>query len=267
MKVLLKSGIACLLVALCLSACDWLKPKDPVCQSWKLVSRNGDEQDDSLMKAEFRYAFLRLYNNNEYTYLNLRRYAQGKWTLNKKDSLLTFYGFSEGANLVLHVNSANGDWMKGDMLIAQSRTPFLFKADPYFEYKDQDLLSPQSNAWRVKPAHKESKDEIRKRVIAHISYMRDYFHIIDLDERGAFFSGFLQGPVNFYSNGIALTTEDEIPPVWLHIFYDDEDAKAGFQLMVQAIRSINRYPKDTKTYTEGYYVALGEMKDYLEALQ
>jgi hypothetical protein len=266
MKTYLKSGIALLLVAISLSSCNFFKHKDSLCASWKLMG-SDDREPDNLLQKEFYYAHLRFYDNNEYTFLNGDRFAHGKWAFDKKDSTLTIFGFKHNANLVLKVKVADGDWLKGHTTFMQTDMDFLFKQDPYFEHNDMDLLSQKSNAWRIKPDHKESKEEIRERVTAHIEYMRQYFGMVHQEKRASFQTGFMHTPLNFYQNGIGLKRDLDLPPGWIDSFYDVEDALAGSKLIGQSIESITSYPESTGSYTEGYYKALQEMKTYLVMLK
>jgi hypothetical protein len=264
MKLSVRTAIGFLLVVLCLQSCNLFKAKNPLCASWKLVSReDGSSHEDSALNKEFLYAYLRLYPDSGYSFVNPIHSAFGKWNFNTKDSVLTLAGFfRDSTSLVLNVNSVDGEWMHGKTTGTQP-SPFLLKADPFFEYKDIDLLSRSSNSWRFKPDHKENREEIRERVTAHVEYMRQYFRIVHEEERPSFQTGFMHTPMNFYQNGIGVKTEDNLPMGWIKAFYDEDDARAGVRLLSASIQSMNGYPKDTKTFTEGYYKALNEMKDYL----
>jgi hypothetical protein len=262
MKLSATSVFGFLLLFLCFLSCHFKFQTSPLCYSWKEVSEDEitSELEEVSPKHEFNQAYLRMYDNQEYTYLNTRRFVKGKWAFNVADSILTIYNFKDSTDLHLHLSALDDKWMKGK---TDQTLPLLFKKYPGFEYKDIDLLTAASNQWQIKPNHKESVEEIRTRVTGHVDYLVKYFEIIEGDERPVFEPGYLHTPVNFYQNGIGVKTESTLPRSWINCFYDLEDAQAGAHLIGQSIQSITEYPRNTKSYTEGYLKALKEMKEFL----
>lgn len=139
----------------------------------------------------------------------------------------------------------------------------VLEPNDHYEYEDTDQLKPAANAWRLKPTKNQSKEEIKKKVIAQLDYMIAYFNMAIKREDRTFNVKHLNAPLDFYANGLAFKDYEPLAQ-WRNIFYDDEDASKGLELLIKAMKSMKEYPADKKSYTQGYANALSTMKAYLE---
>jgi hypothetical protein len=171
----------------------------------------------------------------------------GKFELNKEIQL--------GENDELEYLILKGKNAKGAEL------KLLLKKDDYFEFETKDLLSFAWNKWRVKPTKKESKEQIKSRVLAQIDYMNGYFTLLDEREYTSFFESHLTSPYKFYSNGISL--DPSYLTEYNNIFYDYNDAAEAYNYLKGGLNSVVKYPSDNKTYNEGYVKALKEIRQFI----
>ena len=138
----------------------------------------------------------------------------------------------------------------------------LIKKDNYYEPENSDLMSFKNNWWRVKPASHESKAKIKARVLGQIDFNVAYFQLIEDNNYRSFMVSHLKSPFKFYSNGIGFETL----PMERNatIFYDETDAKTGYEYYLNGMKSISKYPADPKSYTQGYINALKEIRRFVE---
>lgn len=183
-------------------------------------------------------------------------YLAGKVMLDKNVMTLNI---GKNKNIVLNQEELNNNWIK----LSRSGKNFVVVADTDYVNKENYILSKEKNWFREKPKNKESKEQIKSRLIANLDMLIDYFDKTTHDESEVFSTRFLTAPVEFYNNGIGITNYDETSAVWKGYFYDDEDAKIAHELLTNSLKGIIEYPKKT-TFTEGYLVALTLMRDYLK---
>lgn len=272
-----KGLLATLLFSCILFAgCDKLmKATDPWANCWKVTSIEASDSlvlDTVLDVVKYRMGegYLRLYKDGAYVALSKQGSSQGAWQLNEGDKKLILTQFTQGLPAAFEVISNEKGWLSlrpisTGTIKAKEPTSVLLKADPYFEHGKVDLMQPALNTWRLKPKHAEGKEEIRKKVAAHIDYLIAYFQLTEDNEQGFFETWQLQTPYRFFSNGMAIESLDaEEPQHWREWFYNEADAAQGHKLMSEALASINKYPSGTKTFTEGYILALREMKEFID---
>lgn len=223
------------------------------------------------INREFHDGYLRLYDDHKYTFLGKNISAMHSWDFNKSDSTLILDSFANVYEVRLKIVENDREWLKmnltgiGKREIDGSHHTLLFRNDPQFEYANTDLLSYPLNTWRVKPTHKETHDEIMKRVKAHVDFLIAYYQVIEDDHRSSFAPMYLQSAFKFYQNGMAIDNDAYTQYSWQSCFYDIDDAKAGQKILVEALNGMGEYP-DAKSYTEGYLKALKKMKEFLEKI-
>lgn len=248
---------------------------DPYARSWKVTSIDTD--DTSTTDASYNTivykmneGYLRLYKTGHYTLFGKFGSVQGSWVINEEQQTLTLNDFAKSGNAQFDVTQKGAGWLHlrpvsigGEPVNVEAKV--LLKDDPHFEHGDVDLLSAEMNKWRLKPAKRATKEELKKRVIDHINFMIAYFQLTEDSKQGYFEVWQLQSPYGFYNNGMAIDNyESSDPQPWRAWFYDETEAAEGHKLMAQALRSVNKYPAGKKTFTEAYLIVLKEMKEFLE---
>lgn len=275
-RILLLAIVPLLLLASC---DDYIRKHygDKMIASWKFQRMNGsvmnlsgaDTSPEDLVGMKLRYGYLHLYSDRKYTFIGENISVMHSWSFNRSDSLLVIDSFVNNEDLRFKVLYCDADYLSMYMVaFGRNKTDsrnndILFRYDPYFENAGSDLLIYPRNRWRIKPDHKESHAEIRKRVLDHLNFMIAYYQMIEDKHWNAFAPMYLQTVVKFYQNGIAIQNEEYMGKKWESCFYDHDDALQGRKILVDALNGIGTYPEES-TYTAGYLKALKQMKDFLE---
>jgi|GEM_PF-3727529 len=270
-----------LLTALLCSSCGMVGKffKDKLTVSWKFTHMDGttDSENDTtshewgMLNKRFHNGYLRLYDDYKYTFVGENISAMHSWSRSKSDSTMVLDSFIGSKALHLKIVEIGDEWLKlnvtgiGSTALDGRRNTLLFGNDPSFEYANIDLLNYPLNSWRIKPTHKESQAEILKRVKAHVDFLIAYYQMIEDDNRSSFAPMYLQSIFGFYQNGIAIDNDAYLQYKWQSCFYDEDDAKAGQQILVEALNGMGQYP-DAKNFTEGYLKALKKMKEFLSKI-
>jgi hypothetical protein len=170
-------------------------------------------------------SFICLQPANNYT-LDFGKFEYGKWTTNGDTIILTA---SSGNTTALIINSKIGKELK---LNTEPGVVCDFEMQPYsFSENAAAPFSLQDNKWRIHATHKETTTEIRKRLINHCKFWKDYFrwaidnNIEVVDVRAT------PSPIKIYGNGFELKELDDLPGTWKNYFYDSADCKLADSLL------------------------------------
>jgi hypothetical protein len=209
----------------------------------------------SLFKEE---TFLKLSQNNVYTILSQDGdYNTGKWQLTDNTQELQFMPVAIAKCNFTLKKEIEADTDLEYLILKNTdkklKVNLLLVEDDYYETKKSNLLSDEANWWRKRPLKKESNEQIKKRILAQLDYMIQYFEMIDSKNLTSFMVKHLKSPYLFYSNGIGL---DENNLLKNSMFYDYADTMTALQYYNKALNSISEYPADTESFTKGYTNAL-----------
>lgn len=228
---------------------------------------------DSLAKQQYdmlfdNEAFIKFFDNDSLNLLNgLGKYSLGKWSNDNNTSIFEM-NINNIRKIIFAKKEEEGDSNEFGYLVLKSQNSkgliinLLLKKDGYYESEKTDLLSLSSNWWRIKSLKKESKELIKKRVIAQIDFMIKYFELIDDKEYGSFQYKQLTSPYKFYSNGLGLDPSELIE--YNKIFNNYDDAATAYDLLDKGMKSISVYPSDKESFTKGYTNALKEIRKFIE---
>ena len=266
-----------LLVTLTLSACRFKGLEGKLCQAWRTEGFDIDTEQpapqDSASRALIQQmltrtaeeVFLKFYPDGKVAFVSQGEYALNQWSFDGRSSYLTLASNPVWSNLAFRVERGEDQTLK--LYFIHKKRPevglrifLILKENQRYEHKDVDLLAEDRNRWRVKPKQKESDPAIRQRVVDQISYLVDYFEVIEKNKQNFFETRILQSPFRFYQNGMGLTEVDNLPEEWKRVFYDEEDAIKAHALLASCFQKRLSYPQGTKTYTEGYAKFLKQIK-------
>jgi len=175
----------------------------------------GDATEFNLTPASF------LCLNPDETYTrDFGEFDYGKWT--KHHDTLLLKSISGNIDIFL-IDYSNGKDIK------LSTTPGVvcdFEVQPYsFKANVAKPFSLEDNKWRIKSMRKESTAEIKRRLINHCQYWKDYFtwaldnKIATVDVRST------PSPIKIYGNGFELKFYYDLPYEWKNYFYDSADCQ------------------------------------------
>ncbi|MEA5257050.1 hypothetical protein VB264_04580 [Arcicella aquatica] len=224
------------------------------------------EQYDLLFEDE---TFIKFFDNDSLTLLNNHGlFAVGTWSNNPTTDSIFFMNINNIGKISFLKQDEEGEGGEFEYLVLKSKSAkglivnLLLKKDYYYESKKTDLLSVSSNWWRVKPTKKETKDQIKKRVIAQIDFMLKYFELIDDKQYTTFKTTPLICPYSLYSTGMDINPSELTE--YNKLFYDYDDAATAYELLDKGLKSISVYPADSETFTKGYSNALKEIRKFIE---
>jgi hypothetical protein len=96
----------------------------------------------------------------------------------------------------------------------------------------QKLLAPQANEWRKKPGRPETEPEIRKRLVGLLNYYSNYLKLVS-KESSYFLKSRIHLPFQYYQH--ALGMKKEMSPGFIHLFYDENDARKAYTILSQTV--------------------------------
>jgi hypothetical protein len=264
-----------LLLLIVPTACNLFSPR--IEQTWHVTKMELAENDHE-SETIYYDAFLSFYDDGSASFFNKYEhedeeptvahqplYRVGQWRRHGKE--LIFMLTNTENNTKFTINSIDNKWLVLEIIDGPKETlGTILKCQVSEEYRSKsfDLLAPQSNGWRTKPDHKETRAELNTRVLAHVDFLLSYFQMINDNDQDYFEPRVLQTPFQFFSNGIGLRDDFEKDEPWVSHFYDDDNAEQGGKMLINGLRSIEDYPGGGKNFTEGYQKALLLIKEYLE---
>ena len=257
-----------------LNAC---QPTDPLQATWKIVrvtyEPSGRATPESIergrqiqgMSASLENSTFALYENQRSAFFSTKTpYRQGTWSrdgdrlelsLGESGSAYSFEIAEQDENTLVLILTASRT-IDGELVISCQ------KSQQYI-HEGVDLLSPEENTWRNRPARKETDQEVKARTIQHLDYLIKYFECVKANRQGYFETGIISSPFVFYSHGLGLSRETPLALRWRESFFDQENADQAFTHLRAALRSVKKYPK-ADTFTEEYLLAFRQMRTYFE---
>ena len=107
-----------------------------------------------------------------------------------------------------------------------------------------DYSTLENNKWRFQSHTPETREQIRQRVIGSLRFAVMYLSKQHEREQASVALHPIVLPVIIASNGIGLQRETEIEHEWKAIFYSDEDAITGYNMLKEAYYKKIDIPKD-----------------------
>jgi hypothetical protein len=190
---------------------------NPLPRLWFYTYGSGSpEGKDSLLNPA---SFLELRPDGSYT-RDFGHFEYGSWirkehqlVLTSHDREVTIYPFTLASQNEMQLSLTGG--YTADF---ESRTipAQRVRLDPF---------SLENNRWRIPPTHKESDQEIRKRIYNHCEFWVAYFRwalnkaLPTVDVRST------PTPIKIYGNGFTLKPAEDLPREWVACFYDAGDCQ------------------------------------------
>lgn len=102
---------------------------------------------------------------------------------------------------------------------------------------EKDPFSTVNNQWRIPPAHRESDEEIRRRLLAHCRFWEMYFTWAQEAGIGEIEVRDMPTSLKVYANGFGIKHYDNQPAEWKSFFYDDQDCRRADSIIKHAFRT------------------------------
>jgi hypothetical protein len=253
-------------VLLLATACS-KKKKGLLNEPFKIIKVESVAQDTS--DNELKDAYIRLYEKDVAIIDQYGNYIQAPYKYNEHTKTLQIETGIPDQPLIFEVEELSTEGAEVTQLKLLGTLKFdrvvklILEADALYQFNEIDLLHPSVNAWRIKPNVRQSKDEIKNKILSQLDYMTAYFTMVYTRGDQVFNVRHLQAPFAFYANGIGFRDEDALEE-WRNIFYDNQDAGIAYTMLKDAMKSIKEYPADKNSYTKGYANVLRMMSNYLK---
>lgn len=232
-----KYHFCCLFLLLnILGGCNF--PVKPGAQVWTFImSSDNPPVWDTLLN---RASYLDLRSDGRFTQ-DLGQFEYGSWELKDQRLYLSdqhhrtyVYRIPYLHNKLLFLQLGTGDQ------IGQFRGRGIPPRSP-----EKDPYSIENNQWRMPPSHKESDEELRKRLQDHCRFWEVYFTWAQDEGIGAVNTKGVPSPLKIYGNGFGLKHYDDLPSEWRACFFDEADCHRADSIIKHAFRQHNIVWPDT----------------------
>ena len=187
-------------------------------------------------------------------------YETGKWFY--KDQMLIMVNRKKEM-LELQVNQVNEDELM--CTNKQKGTIYRFKGlRNDFATTSENPFSMNNNLWRIRPARRETDEELRKRMKNHFTYWKQYFamglkkkvEVLDIGTTPSLFK--------LYGNGIQLEYYEYLFPEWKNCFYDSVDCRLAYEnVYYKMYQNKIKWP-DTENRFERFVSAFSQLEQWMD---
>ncbi len=216
----------------------------------ELLAQNWIMEDDleSLRYAEdggeIEMPIRSLSMSDDHTIIKNCRNAMlnGTWIFNENGKTLTFT-YTDGSSDLYKLRALAADEMQLTNIGIKSETILKFVSSARKHKRpEEDPFHIKNNLWRIKPAIVESDEAIRERLKQNINFFILFYK--DVIAHKADIVSFYGFPscLNWYSGGIYLKKEEELPEKWVYCFYNKKAAKKAYEWMGQALSKKYNWP-------------------------
>lgn len=211
---------------------------DPKNCEWYVIQ---DEKAGTSISNKLDVYALRMYPNGTYTLCADLLFEQGVWRFDDQKKVMVLVPDTK--------NEEAKERYLVDQVLPGNQTQFSFyhQYPPDKENPDEmidvrsisnqstyDPYHPDMNEWRKKPLSAESPEQIRKRVVSYLQFLKAlYYHERDNGLLNAGGTWYPQ-PIRFYSNKVSMAYADKLND-WYNCFYNDEQGIEGYKLISAAL--------------------------------
>lgn len=249
----------------------------PLTGLWEFAGFESEGVDDDYVDC-----FLNLQADGKYTLFIPDYFDYGTYRQDKKDkTIFKFTSYRQnkyyGNSFLIQVTGGGSDHKKVVWSLAEpvlqhegfdtamydyitgklSETITLKKAA--VQFPDDDPYSYNLNRWRIRPDHKESCKEVSYRLVNFLRHMNVLFEGQGKAQSEKVGYPYSPSPILFGANGMASKNIKEIPPYWVHTFYNEEQALEANNMISAIFDEKINFPKGTKRYDEMWSKLLSQM--------
>jgi hypothetical protein len=230
------------------------------------IPGGGSDASNTAMTSQiFRGNFFKLNDNKTFScILGSGHFIYGSWKFNPADSIIRLEETGKSKHSILFWLK---EWSSSQMILRQSQYGInteltLVKERVTSIDEKNDYSALENNKWRIQPSSEESTEQIRQRVIGSLRFAVLYLSKQqDLGETNISLQPIVL-PVIIATNGIKLMPETELEHGWKALFYSDDNALTGYNILKEAY-----YKKISVPDKEGLELDIDLLKQVLQNLQ
>lgn len=213
--------------------------------------------DKEISEPYAAYSYLSLKPDDTYTLLLGNQFMYGTYTVvNKDEVVLKSEEFGEMPLKILgeqgNAIQVFGDFkkFKSDFMVEiNGRTGYYLNLKSDFKKlgKENDIRSLSFNEWRFRPAHKESDEEIKKRLVQNLNYMTAYMRVYLYGDFEKIYTQGIHSPFFYAKNSLVLLEWSYVPYFWKHMFFDEKDSEKAYKILKRAF-AVTESPEYTDNW-------------------
>ena len=251
------------------------------------VRQTGD--DDLLTLQKFVLGDkLILRKDSTYDLVMFKQYLHGNWQYDAENKNLSLKDASAAKlDLTVRIDSISPSHLRFDMdeftlnklltlhaaddnayhlLFNKSYCEFYLNADKdHFSGLKEDPYSVENNRWRMKPAKRETEDEIKQRILNHLSFWQLLFIDAGENKRSYVAYSWFASPLLIAVNGVQLSFYNDVKDEWDQNFYDSADAHRGYELMRKCFSKKIKFMETTDKYRRSEDIIKQLKANFIEA--
>lgn len=191
---------------------------------------------------------------------NIRNYMEtGTWQYDADTKTVTF-SYNKGDKDVYKIRALAADELRLTNIGIGSETILVFATDGK-RHKDPatDPFTIANNQWRVKPKASETDEAVKQRVDGFLHFFILYYK--DVIARKAAVISFYGFPscLKWYAGGIYLQDDKDILKNWNAIFYNEAQAKKGYNMVSALLDKKYTWPSGNQNWIKKNLSVLEQM--------
>jgi hypothetical protein len=241
-----------LLLVLAFGGCT-LIPRSPLPALWFYTTTVGERNPkDSVLTPA---SFIDLRPDGTYT-RDWNRFDYGTWKSKQGFLFLTDY---HQKVQVLMVDKISMEEMQ---IMREGGSAGIFERIPS-PPDPGDPFALKYNRWRIKSDHKETDEEIRRKLYNHCQFWEAYFtwalknNISSVDVRST------PTAIKIWGNGFTLKPFEHLPDEWKSYFFDDEDCRKANDIIEDLFRNKTIAWAHTDNKYKLFIGAFQQLEDFL----
>jgi hypothetical protein len=194
---------------------------------------------------------LKLNEDSTYCHYAVNFYSFGKWRWNNKSMRLLLTptsGNTVPKRRFLEISLLRYNMISTKKIIKSSNGLTTEHDSTIFNTLNTqskiDPLSLENNTWRIRPMQPETPEQIKKRTVDYLKFVRAYNqHLLDANII-EYTTGWYPKPVLMqFGNGVRMAYDDELND-WYACFYNKDQAIEGYKLMSGSMYYITIHHKE-----------------------
>jgi hypothetical protein len=245
-------SILVLAILVSVNACQGEKGR--VSRIWFYTFSDPGTKKDTLLSPA---SFMMLHPDGSYT-RDFGKFEYGQWTVTNGHLQLTNY--LSGKTDLAYDNTG----ITNLKLLLDDAEGANFESMPIPVKEDgPNPFSKEMNHWRLQPGKKESREEIRKRLLNHCQFWEAYFSWAFVNKLPGADVRSTPTNIKIYGNGFQLKPLAELPASWKHCFYDEEDCAIANEIIANIFQTETIAWAKTDSKYKMFLSAFQQMQQYL----
>jgi hypothetical protein len=237
-----------LFVLVFLLSCKQEEKKFDLTKDWFIIQPGFNDNDSS----GYENMALSLNEDGTYTHFAVHFYNYGKWEWRERDSKIVLNpssGYPLNGTFIFELADYKPEQLQVKRIIKKGNTTIRKKnVDVWFGNKNTTKFNPfiaDFNTWRIKPASSETKEQIRKRTLDYLNFLKVYFSYLVDNKIENLTHGWYPQPFQLhFANTARMAYSNELND-WNKCFFNEEQAIEGYKIFSGVIYKVKLHHKES----------------------